>query len=37
MLGLDELLEKLIEPGRAEVSWGVMAAILTMARFCERI
>jgi hypothetical protein len=35
MLGLDELLEKLIEPGREEVSWGVMAAILTIARFCE--
>ena len=35
MLGLDELLEKLIEPGREEVSWGAMAAILTLARFCE--
>jgi len=35
MLGLDELLEKRIEPGREEVSWGVMAAILTLARFCE--
>lgn len=35
MLGLDELLEKLIEPGREDVSWGVMAAILTIARFCE--
>jgi transposase len=35
MLGLDELLEKLIEPGREEVPWGVMAAILTIARFCE--
>ena len=35
LLGLDELLEKLIEPGRAEVSWGAMAAILTLARFCE--
>ena len=35
MLGLDELLEKLIEPGREDVSWGVMAAILTVARFCE--
>jgi len=35
MLGLDELLEQLIEPGREGVSWGAMAAILTMARFCE--
>lgn len=34
-LGLDELLEKLIEPGREEVSWATMAAILTIARFCE--
>jgi Transposase DDE domain len=35
MLGLDELLERLIEPGREDVSWGTMAAILTLARFCE--
>jgi transposase len=35
MLGLDEVLEKLIEPGREEVSWATMAAILTLARFCE--
>ena len=35
MLGLDELLDKLIEPGREDVSWGAMAAILTVARFCE--
>lgn len=35
MLELDELFEKLIEPGREEVSWGAMAAILTLARFCE--
>lgn len=35
MLGLDELLDKLIEPGRENVSWGAMAAILTVARFCE--
>ena len=35
MLGLDELLDKLIEPGREDVSWGAMAAILTLARFCE--
>jgi transposase len=34
-LGLDSLLEELIESGREEVSWGTMAAILTIARFCE--
>jgi transposase len=34
-LGLDALLEKLIAPGREEVSWATMAAILTLARFCE--
>lgn len=34
-LGLDELLERLIEPGREAVSWSVVAAILTIARFCE--
>jgi transposase len=35
MLGLDDLLESLIESGREEVSWGTVAAILTIARFCE--
>lgn len=35
MLGLDELLDELIEPGREKVSWSAMAAILTLARFCE--
>jgi transposase len=35
MLGLDQLLESLLEPGREEVSWATMAAILTIARFCE--
>lgn len=35
MLGLDELLEGLIESGREEVSWSTVAAILTIARFCE--
>lgn len=34
-LGLDELLERLIEPGREAVSWSTVAAILTIARFCE--
>ena len=35
MLGLDTLLEELIEPGDEIVSWGAVAAILTIARFCE--
>ena len=35
MLGLDSLLDELIEPGRETVSWSAMAAILTIARFCE--
>jgi len=35
MLELDELLEREIPAGREEVSWGTMAAILTIARFCE--
>lgn len=35
LLGLDELLDELIEPGQESVSWGAVAAILTIARFCE--
>ena len=35
MLGLDVLLEELIEPGDEIVSWGAVAAILAIARFCE--
>jgi len=35
MLGLDNLWEELIERGREDVSWATMAAILTIARFCE--
>lgn len=35
MLGLDELLAGLIHSGREEVSWSTVAAILTIARFCE--
>ena len=35
MLGLDEFLDQRIERGREDVSWGTMAAILTIARFCE--
>jgi transposase len=35
MLELDELLEQEIESGREEISWATVAAILTIARFCE--
>jgi hypothetical protein len=35
MLELDDLLEQEIEAGREEISWATMAAILTIARFCE--
>ena len=35
LLGLDSLLSDVMAEGREEVSWPMMAAILTMARFCE--
>jgi transposase len=35
MLGLDELLAEHLEAGREEVPWATVAAILTIARFCE--
>ncbi len=35
MLGLDELLEKLIPRGREEVPWFQVAAVLILARLCE--
>lgn len=35
LLGLDSLLEELSSEGREEVPWPVVAAILTIARFCE--
>lgn len=35
LLGLDELLDELIEPGHETVAWGAMAAVLAIARFCE--
>jgi len=34
-LGLDALLEKLLPPGREEVPWAKMAAVLVLARLCE--
>ena len=35
LLGLDSLLQSLAEPGREDIPWPVMAAILTIARFCR--
>jgi transposase len=35
LLGLDVLLENLIPDGREQIPWHQMAAILTIARFCE--
>jgi len=35
LLGLEALLSDRMPPGREEVRWPVMAAILTIARFCE--
>ena len=35
LLGLDMLLSGLMPEGREELRWPVMAAILTIARFCE--
>ena len=35
LLGLDAFLEREIEPGREEISWCTVAAILVIARFCE--
>jgi len=35
LLGLDQLLADKLSQGRQDVSWPVVAAILTIARFCE--
>ena len=35
MLGLDGLLAKLMPEGREDVPWATLAAILSIARFCE--
>ena len=35
LLGLDVFLESQAEPGREDVPWPVVAAILSIARFCE--
>src|SRR5713101_5679128 len=34
-LGLDTLLESCLPPGREEVPWAKMAAVLVLARLCE--
>jgi len=35
LLGLDELLKQEMPEGRADVPWATVAAILSIARFCE--
>ena len=35
LVGLDTLLARLMPTGREEVTWPAVAAILTLARFCE--
>jgi transposase len=35
LLGLDALLERLMHQGKEDVAWAVVAAILTISRFCE--
>lgn len=35
-LGLGELLEELIEPGREMVNWSTVASVLVAARFCAQ-
>jgi len=35
LLGMDSLLRSLAEPGTEEIAWPVVAAILTIARFCK--
>jgi len=35
LLGLDSMLSEVMAEGREEISWPIMAAILTIARFCE--
>jgi transposase len=35
LLGLDTLLSNRVPPGREQVAWPIVAAILTIGRFCE--
>src|SRR5258708_354861 len=34
-MGLEDLCERLLPPGRERISWAKMAAVLVAARFCE--
>jgi transposase len=34
-MGLEDLCERLLPPGRERISWATMAAVLVTARFCE--
>src|ERR1700681_4388766 len=34
-MGLEDLCERLLPPGRERISWAKMAAVLVTARFCE--
>lgn len=34
-VGLDQLLDRLLPPGREDVPWSTMAAVLVIARLCE--
>lgn len=34
-LGLDELFKQIFPPGREDIEWDLMVAILVLARFCE--
>lgn len=34
-LGLDELFKDILQEGREDVEWSLMAAVLAIARFCE--
>jgi hypothetical protein len=35
-LGLHQVLQEVIEPGREDVPWALAARVLTLARFCEQ-
>ena len=35
MLGLDQLLDRVLPKGRELIPWPIVAAILSVARFCE--
>jgi transposase len=35
LLGLESFCDSVLEPGREEIPWGIMAQILTLGRFCS--